>query len=137
GGRMQACAGRSERGAQGSGAGSREGTPCRRGERTADARLRYARCLLFATPGWVMAALARVLVVDDEPDIRATIRDILEDEGYEVDLAESAAAAREARRRQRPDVVLLDIWMPDLDGISLLREWNERGGLPCPVIMIS
>jgi DNA-binding NtrC family response regulator len=76
-------------------------------------------------------------VVDDEPDIRSTIRDILEDEGYAVDLADSAAAAREARRRQRPDVVLLDIWMPDLDGISLLREWNERGGLPCPVIMIS
>lgn len=79
----------------------------------------------------------RILVVDDEPDIRQTIRDVLADEGYEVDLAESAAAAREARRRQRPDVVLLDIWMPDLDGISLLREWNERGGLPCPVIMIS
>ena len=80
---------------------------------------------------------ARVLVVDDEPDIRQTVRDILEDEGYVVDTAESAAAAREARRQQRPDLVLLDIWMPDLDGISLLREWNERGGLPCPVIMIS
>ena len=84
-----------------------------------------------------MAAAARILVVDDEPDIRATIKDVLEDEGYAVDLAESAAAAREARRSQRPDVVLLDIWMPDLDGISLLREWAERGGLPCPVIMIS
>ena len=84
-----------------------------------------------------MAAVARILVVDDEPDIRATIKDILEDEGYAVDVAESAASAREVRRRQRPDVVLLDIWMPDLDGISLLREWNERGGLPCPVIMIS
>ena len=82
-------------------------------------------------------ANARVLVVDDEPDIRQTVRDILEDEGYIVDTAESAAAAREARRQQRPDVVLLDIWMPDLDGISLLREWSERGGLPCPVIMIS
>lgn len=84
-----------------------------------------------------MTTGARVLVVDDEPDIRQTIKDILDDEGYVVDVAESAAAAREARRRQRPDVVLLDIWMPDLDGISLLREWNERGGLPCPVIMIS
>jgi len=84
-----------------------------------------------------MADGARVLVVDDEPDIRATIRDILEDEGYAVDVAESAAAAREARRVRRPDVVLLDIWMPDGDGISLLREWSERGGLPCPVIMIS
>jgi DNA-binding NtrC family response regulator len=82
-------------------------------------------------------ANARVLVVDDEPDIRQTVRDILEDEGYVVDTAESAAAARELRRVQRPDLVLLDIWMPDLDGISLLREWSERGGLPCPVIMIS
>jgi two-component system nitrogen regulation response regulator NtrX len=84
-----------------------------------------------------MTAGARVLVVDDEPDIRQTVKDILEDEGYLVDVAASAAEAREARRRQRPDVVLLDIWMPDLDGVSLLREWNERGGLPCPVIMIS
>lgn len=78
-----------------------------------------------------------VLVVDDEPDIRQTVKEVLEDEGYVVSVAESAAAAREARRQQRPDVVLLDIWMPDLDGISLLREWNERGGLPCPVIMMS
>lgn len=84
-----------------------------------------------------MVSSARILVVDDEPDIRATIRDILEDEGYAVDLAESAAAAREARRAHTPDAVLLDIWMPDLDGISLLREWSERGGLPCPVVMIS
>ncbi|MBN8727091.1 MAG: sigma-54-dependent Fis family transcriptional regulator [Xanthomonadales bacterium] len=84
-----------------------------------------------------MANGARVLVVDDEPDIRATIGDILEDEGYTVDVADSAAAAREARRLRRPDVVLLDIWMPNGDGISLLREWSERGGLPCPVIMIS
>jgi two-component system nitrogen regulation response regulator NtrX len=82
-------------------------------------------------------ANARVLVVDDEPDIRQTVKDILEDEGYVVDTAESAAAARDARRLQRPDLVLHDIWMPDLDGISLLREWSERGGLPCPVIMIS
>ncbi len=64
-------------------------------------------------------------------------RDILEDEGYVVDTAESAAAAREARRLQRPDLVLLDIWMPDLDGISLLREWSERGSEPCQVIMIN
>ena len=80
---------------------------------------------------------ARILVVDDEPDIRGLVQEILEEEGYAVTIAESAAAAREARRGQRPDVVLLDIWMPDLDGISLLREWNERGGLPCPVIMMS
>jgi DNA-binding NtrC family response regulator len=80
---------------------------------------------------------ARILIVDDEPDIRSTVKEILEDEGYAVSVAESAAAAREARRGERPDVVLLDIWMPDLDGISLLREWNERGGLPCPIIMMS
>ncbi len=80
---------------------------------------------------------ARILVVDDEPDIRGLVKEILEEEGYAVTTAESAAAAREARRGQRPDLVLLDIWMPDLDGISLLREWNERGGLPCPVIMMS
>lgn len=82
-------------------------------------------------------ASARVLVVDDEPDIRGLVKEILEDEGYSVTVAASAAQAREARRGERPDVVLLDIWMPDLDGISLLREWNERGGLPCPVIMMS
>ncbi|MGA9828167.1 MAG: response regulator, partial [Rhodanobacteraceae bacterium] len=75
-------------------------------------------------------AAARVLIVDDEPAIRQTVKEILEDEGYVVVVAESAEAAREARREQRPDVVLLDIWMPDLDGISLLREWSERGGLP-------
>lgn len=80
---------------------------------------------------------ARILVVDDEPDIRSTVQEILSDEGYRVATAESAAAAREARRGERPDVVLLDIWMPDQDGISLLREWSERGGLPCPVIMMS
>ena len=90
----------------------------------------------FSQPVNPMAS-ARVLVVDDEPDIRGLVKEILEDEGYAVTIAESAAAAREARRGQRPDVVLLDIWMPDLDGISLLREWNERGGLPCPVIMMS
>jgi len=78
-----------------------------------------------------------VLVVDDEPDIRSTVKEILEDEGYEVTLAENAAAAREARQRVRPDVILLDIWMPDLDGISLLREWSEGGALTCPVIMMS
>ena len=78
-----------------------------------------------------------VLVVDDEPDIRSTVKEILEDEGYQVVVAEDAAAAREARRSARPDVVLLDIWMPDLDGISLLREWSASGALSCPVIMMS
>ncbi|MEO8671377.1 MAG: sigma-54 dependent transcriptional regulator [Tahibacter sp.] len=82
-------------------------------------------------------ATGHILVVDDEPDIRNLIKEILEDEGFQVSVAANATDAREARRRLRPDVVLLDIWMPDLDGISLLREWAERGGLPCPVIMIS
>ncbi|MDR3387899.1 MAG: sigma-54 dependent transcriptional regulator [Rudaea sp.] len=82
-------------------------------------------------------ASGTILVVDDEPDIRSTVKEILEDEGYEVMLAASAAAAREARQRVRPDVVLLDIWMPDLDGISLLREWASAGALSCPVIMMS
>ncbi|UXI67810.1 sigma-54-dependent transcriptional regulator [Tahibacter amnicola] len=82
-------------------------------------------------------ASGQILVVDDEPDIRSLIKEILEDEGYQVSTAENAEAAREVRRQSRPDVILLDIWMPDTDGISLLREWAERGGLPCPVIMIS
>jgi DNA-binding NtrC family response regulator len=80
---------------------------------------------------------ATILVVDDEPDIRESVKDILEDEGYEVVLAENAAAAREARRARRPDAILLDVWMPDEDGVSLLREWSSRGGLPCPVVMMS
>jgi DNA-binding NtrC family response regulator len=80
---------------------------------------------------------AQILVVDDEPDIRESVKDILEDEGYAVALAGNAAEARQARRARRPDLVLLDVWMPDLDGVSLLREWGEHGGLPCPVVMMS
>ncbi len=80
-----------------------------------------------------------VLVIDDEPDIRETVKDILEDEGYEVVLAEHAEAARRQLRDRLPDVVLLDIWMPDTDGISLLKEWKESSGgeLPSPVVMMS
>ena len=80
---------------------------------------------------------AHILVVDDEPEIRNLIKEILEDEGYEVTLAESGEAARQARRERRPDLILLDIWMEDIDGISLLREWQQAGGLPCPVIVMS
>ncbi|MEO8803383.1 MAG: sigma-54 dependent transcriptional regulator, partial [Rudaea sp.] len=79
-----------------------------------------------------------ILVVDDEPDIRSTVKEILEDEGYTVVLAENATAARAARLRANPDVVLLDIWMPGTDGISLLREWAAAGALAtCPAIMMS
>ncbi len=78
-----------------------------------------------------------ILVVDDEPDIRELVREILEDEGYTVSTADSGEAARKERRTRRPDLVLLDIWMEDVDGISLLREWSEGGELPCPVVMMS
>ncbi len=78
-----------------------------------------------------------ILVVDDEPDIRHLVQEILEDEGYEVSVAENGETARAAHRQRRPDLVLLDIWMPDLDGISLLKEWSENGQLPMPVIMMS
>jgi DNA-binding NtrC family response regulator len=82
-------------------------------------------------------ASGRVLVVDDEPDIRSTVKEILEDEGYQVALAANAAQAREVRTQVRPDVILLDIWMPETDGISLLREWAAAGALTAPVIMMS
>ncbi|MCF6281854.1 MAG: sigma-54 dependent transcriptional regulator [Candidatus Polarisedimenticolaceae bacterium] len=78
-----------------------------------------------------------ILVVDDEPDIRNLVKEILEDEGYEVATAENGAAARVALRNHRPDLVLLDIWMPEVDGITLLKEWNEGEALPCPVIVMS
>lgn len=80
---------------------------------------------------------AHLLVVDDEPDIRTLLRDILEDEGYEVSLAAGAEEARHARRQRRPDLTLLDIWMPDTDGISLLKEWAEAESLDSPVVMMS
>jgi DNA-binding NtrC family response regulator len=78
-----------------------------------------------------------ILVVDDEPDIRRTVAEILADEHYKVVTAESAAAAREAWKRQRPDLVLLDIWMPDTDGITLLKEWSRSGDRGTPVVMMS
>ena len=78
-----------------------------------------------------------ILVVDDEPDIRQLISEILEDEGYEVAVAEDAKQAKELRRQRHPDLVLLDIWMPGEDGISLLKGWQKSGALCCPVIMMS
>jgi DNA-binding NtrC family response regulator len=79
----------------------------------------------------------RILVVDDEIDIRHLVQEILADEGYSVDVAADAAQARIARSKQEPDLILLDIWMPDTDGITLLREWVQNPGLTCPVVMMS
>jgi DNA-binding NtrC family response regulator len=81
--------------------------------------------------------MAQILVVDDEVGIRELLSEILADEGHEVTLAENAAAARRARSTQRPDLVLLDIWMPDTDGVSLLKEWGAGGQLTMPVVMMS
>jgi len=81
--------------------------------------------------------MAQILVVDDEVGIRELLSEILSDEGHQVLLAESAATARSLRERQRPDLVLLDIWMPDTDGITLLKEWSANGRLSMPVIMMS
>src|SRR6185437_3258739 len=81
--------------------------------------------------------MATILVVDDELGIRALLSEILSDEGHTVELAENAAQARECRERVRPDLVLLDIWMPDVDGITLLKEWGSATLLTMPVIMMS
>ena len=80
---------------------------------------------------------ANILVVDDEPDIRQLVREILQDEGYVVYMAGNAEEARQVQRRHQPDLILLDIWMPDTDGITLLKEWTEDAGFVTPVIMMS
>lgn len=79
----------------------------------------------------------RILVVDDEADIRVLLKEILSDEGYDVDVAANAGQARASRARATPDLVLLDIWMPDTDGITLLREWSASAAEECPVVMMS
>ncbi len=81
--------------------------------------------------------MATILVVDDELGIRALLSEILTDEGHTVELAENAAQARQVREMLRPDLVLLDIWMPDVDGITLLKEWGANQQLTMPVIMMS
>jgi DNA-binding NtrC family response regulator len=81
--------------------------------------------------------MATILVVDDELGIRALLSEILADEGHSIELAENAAQARAVRERMRPDLVLLDIWMPDVDGITLLKEWGATSQLNMPVIMMS
>jgi two-component system, NtrC family, nitrogen regulation response regulator NtrX len=80
---------------------------------------------------------SRILVVDDEADIRGLLKEILSEEGYEVEIAADASQARSSRAAQVPDLVLLDIWMPDTDGITLLREWSVTDGYDCPVVMMS
>jgi two-component system, NtrC family, nitrogen regulation response regulator NtrX len=80
---------------------------------------------------------SRILVVDDEADIRGLLKEILSEEGYEVEIAADASQARASRAAQVPDLVLLDIWMPDTDGITLLREWSVTDGYDCPVVMMS
>ncbi|HEU4851667.1 MAG TPA: response regulator [Telluria sp.] len=81
--------------------------------------------------------MANILVVDDEMGIRELLSEILGDEGHAIQLAENAQQAREARALATPDLVLLDIWMPDTDGVTLLKEWQRDGLLTMPVIMMS
>ena len=78
-----------------------------------------------------------ILVVDDEPDIRQLVSEILEDEGYQVEMAECAGTARDKKNQREPQLILLDIWMPDTDGITLLKEWAAEDKSLCPVIMMS
>ena len=80
---------------------------------------------------------AQILVVDDEPDIRQLVQEILEDEGYSVQVAKDGESARITYAQQQPDLVLLDIWMPDIDGISLLKEWSANGNLDSQVVIMS
>jgi two-component system nitrogen regulation response regulator NtrX len=79
----------------------------------------------------------RILVIDDEPDIRRLVSEILEDEGYNVAMAENASEARKLKKTSAPNLILLDIWMPDADGITLLKEWVAEEAMMCPVIMMS
>lgn len=81
--------------------------------------------------------LSKILVVDDEPDIRRLVSEILEDEGYSVAQAENASEARQLKESTKPNLILLDIWMPDTDGITLLKEWVAEDSLLCPVVMMS
>jgi DNA-binding NtrC family response regulator len=81
--------------------------------------------------------MASILVVDDEMGIRELLNEILTDEGHSVISAQNADEARKARENLEPDLVLLDIWMPDVDGVTLLKEWSNNGQLTMPVVMMS
>ena len=82
-------------------------------------------------------AETNILIVDDEQDIRESLRDILEDEGHKIYLAENASVAKVIKDKENIKLILLDIWMPDCDGITLLKEWAESNKINCPVIMMS
>jgi len=79
----------------------------------------------------------KILIVDDEKDIRDSLKDILIDEGYEIYLAKNALEAKKIKLSQTIDLILLDIWMPDIDGLTLLKEWASNNEINCPVIMMS
>jgi DNA-binding NtrC family response regulator len=81
--------------------------------------------------------MSKILVVDDEVGIRELLSEILGEEGHEVTVAENATVARNLFMKNRPELVLLDIWMPDIDGVSLLKEWASSGLMSMPVIMMS
>jgi len=79
----------------------------------------------------------KLLIIDDEKDIRDSLKDILIDEGYEIHLASNAMEAKKIKLSQTFDLILLDIWMPDIDGLSLLKEWASNNEINCPVVMMS
>ena len=79
----------------------------------------------------------KLLIIDDEKDIRDSLKDILIDEGYEINLAANAEEAKKIKSSQTFDLILLDIWMPDIDGLSLLKEWASNNEINCPVVMMS
>ena len=81
--------------------------------------------------------MSKILVVDDEIGIRELLSEILREEGHQVDVAENAAKARDLFMKARPELVLLDIWMPDVDGVSLLKEWVSSGLMTMPIVMMS
>ncbi len=85
----------------------------------------------------IITPMSQILVIDDEVGIRELLSEILTDEGHDVATAENAATARAWRDARRPDLVLLDIWMPDTDGVTLLKEWAANGQLNMPVVMMS
>ncbi|MBT6073400.1 MAG: response regulator, partial [Gammaproteobacteria bacterium] len=78
-----------------------------------------------------------ILIIDDELEIRTVIQEILSEEGYSTEIAESALEAETKITNRMPDLVFLDIWMPDIDGISLLKKWSQENTMTSPVIMIS